>query len=231
MTISIAPQIINNNVTSSVTKQEIAMKKQQEMYFKLLMAQLKNQDPENTTDSNEMIQTFMQMQNGQAMLNMQHQLESLNNNFSKNFMQSMTGMIGKYALTKNNQFILDENSFVAPISYKIDNPGLHRLDIKILDDEGQIVHQDKIDNIKGDMMNELNIGVRDPEGNLTLEPGLYKIEIYSFTKDNNKPVNLEIFTSNKIMQVLHDGSIITNDNQKVSLREILALQEKPLALA
>jgi flagellar hook assembly protein FlgD len=226
---------INNyiNPTDKVAKEDKMakeFKKLQDMNFKLLMAQLRNQDIENTADTNQMTQLFLEMQNGQSLLSIKQELQSLNANMGQNLMQSMTGLIGKYALTRGDRFNLDQNSISMPISYQIPEAGLYRADIRILDSQNQVIHQDKIDEIKGLDMNDLQVKIRDEAGELLLEPGSYRVEILPYNKASNKPGKINLFTSNKIVQVLQDGSVITSDLEKLNLSDVISLQEKPSTL-
>lgn len=207
------------------------MKKTQQMFFKLLTTQLKCQDIDNTVDMNQMTQNIYQMNELQTLMSIDYKLDSITKDFQKNgSIASASNMIGKFALTKGDSISVDSNSSEIPVSYIVDGIGKNvSATVRLVDDNGQVVHEAKLDSIQGNAMENFVFNVKDANGNLTIPEGTYKVQLLA-TDSDNKPVRAEMFTTNRIQQALMDGNFIMSNGQKIRITDIFAIQESPVTV-
>ncbi len=107
-------------------------------YLKILITQLKNQDPTNATDPNQFTQELIQMQQVQAQISNNEALEKLQKSTSANGLATGVGYIGNYvrAVSENGDFSLQGSG--AEIGYTL---GTTASDCKIVikDSAGSVV--------------------------------------------------------------------------------------------
>jgi flagellar basal-body rod modification protein FlgD len=205
------------------------MKKTQQMFFKLLTTQLKCQDIDSPVDMNQMTQNIYQMNELQTLMSIDYKLDGITRDFQKNgSLTNASSMIGKFALTKSDSISVDSSSSEIPVSYIVDGMG-RKASVRLLDDNGQVVHEAKLENIHGNAMENFVFNVKGADGKLTIPEGTYKIQLLA-TDSENKPVRAEMFTTNRIQQALMDGTFIMGNGQKIKISDIFAIQETPLAV-
>lgn len=225
---------INNSSNGAIAKDEriAEMKKAQNMFFKLLTTQLQCQDIENTVDMNQMTQQIFQMNELQTLIAIDHKLDEMNDNIKASSASNIaSNMIGKYALTQGDTIAVNENDSLLPISYIIDSLGEAEAIIKVCDDKGNVVHEAKIDSIIGNKMENLQLQFRDQSGMLSVPEGIYKVTISAYDKKDKKPLRNEIYTTNKIIQSIKDGDFIMNNNERIKLNQVIAIQDSPRPMA
>jgi len=206
------------------------IKKNQDMFFKLLTTQLKYQDIDSPVDMNQMTQNIYQMNELQTLMSIDYKLDSINNDLKKSgSLSNASSMIGRFALTKGDSIAVDAQSFEIPINYIVDSHQNVDATVKILDSNNQLVHQAQLENITGNAMQNFILKVKDQDGNLTIPEGVYKVQFLA-TNQDKKPVSAEMFTTNKIQQAIMNGNFIMGNGQKITDTDILAIQESPLAV-
>ncbi len=207
------------------------MKKTQQMFFKLLTAQLKCQDLDNTVDMNQMTQNIYQMNELQTLMSIDYKLDGIATGLNKSgSLPTASNMIGKFALTRGDSIAIDAQSSEIPISYIVDSHSQNvSATIKIMDPSGNLVHQAQLENIKGNAMQNFILQVKDQNGKLNIPEGVYKVQFLA-TNQDKKPVAAEMFTANKIQQAMMDGKFIMSNGQKIAEADIFAIQESPLAI-
>jgi flagellar hook assembly protein FlgD len=220
----------SNSSADDVRNEKLAeMKKNQQMFFKLLTTQLKCQDIDNTVDMNQMTQNIYQMNELQTLMSIDYKLDGITRDFQKNgSIASASNMIGKFALTKSDSISVDSSSSEIPVSYITDSMG-RKATVRLVDESGQVVHEAKLENIQGNAMENFVFNVKGADGMLTIPEGTYKVQLLA-TDSDNKPVRAEMFTTNRIQQALMDGSFIMGNGQKIKISDIFAIQETPVAV-
>lgn len=209
------------------------LKKSQDMFFKLLMTQLKCQDVENTVDMNQMTQQIFQMNELQTLMSIDSKLDGLNESMSGGAAFNLaSNMIGKYALTQNDKITVSRDNSATPISYIVDGNG-QPVDVimKVLDNKGNIISENKMNDANSNMMQNFELKFINPDGNLSVEEGVYKVHILAYDKKSGSPLKSQIYTANKIEQATPDGNFINSVGDNIKLAEILALQASPMPIS
>jgi len=106
--------------TNAAANQTKALNLSFSTYLKILIAQLKNQDPTNATDPNQFTQELIQMQQVQAQISNNEALEKLQKATTANGLASGVGYIGNYvrAASEDGDFALQGGT--AEIGYTLE---------------------------------------------------------------------------------------------------------------
>ncbi len=224
---AIKPKTIEENGRD---KKMAEIKKAQQMSFKLLMTQLKYQDVDSPVDMNQLTQNLFQMNQLDTLKSIDYKLDNISTGFNKSgSLSTASNIIGKFAVTKGDSIAVDSQNSEIPISYIIDSNGQNiNATMQVLDANGKLVHEVQIDNIKGNAMQNFALKVKDQNGQLIIPEGVYTIQFLA-TNQDNQFISTELFTTNKIQQVMMNGKIMMSNGQKITDDEILAIQESPLA--
>lgn len=222
---------IYSKQNSNKTNERAAeIKKNEKMFLQLLTKQLQYQDVSNPVDMNQMTQNIFQMNELQTLMSIENKLNEMSNGMRDGEGLAMANnIIGKHVLTRtNNVFVSHENSSL-PISYIIDGDSQATVNIKVVNDKGEIVHEETLNNVQPQKMQTTQLSFKDSNGTMTVPEGIYSIQLVA--QDKNKFIRSELFSTNKIQQVLTNGNLITSSNEKITLNDIFAIQESPLPIA
>jgi flagellar hook assembly protein FlgD len=209
------------------------LKKHQQLSFKLITAQLKNQTIDNPADTNQMTQNILQMNAVQNLIGIDSKLDDITTMMQQSAsLNSASNIIGKYAVSKGNDFAVENTSDVIPINYIINsNSGsVENVMVRVFDNAGKIVHESHLKDIPANSMQTFNW--QTSENNFsTINPGTYRINIQ--TLNGNEHILADIYTSAKVQQVFADGAFITNSGRKLEAADIVALQDtlRPMGVA
>ncbi len=203
------------------------LKKAQQTFFKLLTAQLKYQDLDNPVDTNQITQNIYQMNELQTLMSMDSKLDDMKDMMQRSVsLQSASNMIGKYAISRNNHFTVENPGEMIPINYVFnsDMDKAENVIVKVFDMSGKIVHESHLKDITTNTMQMF-----EWQHNV---PGTYRVSIGSLN-DGGDYKTADIYTSTKIQQIFADGGFITSTGQKLSVPDILAIQDviKPMIAA
>lgn len=212
------------SINERLAAKEAAIKKNQDMYFKLLVAQLQNQDIDNNVDMNQMTQNLFSMNQVQSLMSIEKQLDEIKEFYSDR-RELQADFLGKSAVIESNKVYLDDSISSIHLGYKVNSQSEARLEYKIKNDRNEVLYQDSLPNSLGGKLEELEIAVKDPEGRSLVPRGKYKIEILAHDLEGrNLPVTT--YVSSKINQVNRDGSLITDSDEVLNYYNILALQDE-----
>ncbi len=209
------------------------IKKSQDMFFKLLMAQLKSQDVENTVDMNQMTQQIFHMNQLQTLMSIDNKLDDLNENLHGSSAFNLgSNIIGKYAMTENDQIVVSNNEMEIPVSYIIDgNRQPVNIVMKVVDSQGKMIFENKIEDSSSNVMQNFDLKFKNPDGSLSVSEGIYKVHILACDKNTKAPLISHVYTPHKIEQTTSGGQFILSDGTEIKLENILALQASPMALS
>jgi len=132
---------INSNTLQKSDSKVSEMKKTQDMFFKLLVTQLKCQDLDNTVDMTQMTQQLFQMNELQTILDIKYKLDDVNQNLQSN---QAAGMAGKYIVSETDQIAINNDHKVIPISYIINGDGNANVKIGVLNQNGDMVYESNL---------------------------------------------------------------------------------------
>jgi flagellar basal-body rod modification protein FlgD len=192
-------------------------------FVKLLLAQLKNQDPLNPMEGTEFtnqLATFSQLE---QQMNTNTKLDSLlaANNFGA---QSLgVSYIGKEALVDGNQITLG-TSGKTDVNYTLDNTAFATL-VEIRDSSGVLVRE-----LEGGKTKGLNTVAWDgkAEDGTALPAGTYKITVSAYTQEGEKiKTQPKAYARVTGVESGADGiMLVLADGKKTELAKVQSVREK-----
>jgi flagellar basal-body rod modification protein FlgD len=213
-------EITNNQVVSNSSMQTAVEQESlsNDDFLKLILTELKYQDPTKPMDTKAMIDQTMQMSTIEANNTNIKALINMQNSFASTQMMNSVNLIGKYIDTGNRDISLKESNSEFSVLFEKDvSSGV----INILNENGVVVNTLSLDNLKAGE-NTFNWDGQDFNGVL-LEDGLYTLSIDAKDSDNqlvkgsigtHKVSALE-FLNGDITIVANDYKINLNDIQKI----------------
>lgn len=212
----------NKNLTAEQkNKQEID--KNEKMFLNLLATQLKNQTPDNPTDTNHMVQHFAQISQLRSNLQLNAKVEDIKQAIlgSSNLLNaSMT--IGKNVIHEGDNLTVSENSRSIPLYYKPESDiNGNKLEIVILDTKGTTLYSKDLIKPQVGTMNLFTWDMKDMAGH-RVKDGDYKFIVRA---KNNKDLKAKVYTSSQVKQAMTDGSLWLTDGRNIPLSQIYGISD------
>lgn len=187
-------------------------------FLKLLVTQLKNQDPLNPTDSNQFTQQLAQYSQVEQTIQSNSNLEKLINLQDKNSISNAVNYIGKSVTTNDNKLVL--NNGTARFSYVInDSPA--SASIRIEDSKGNVVRQ-----INAKTTNDtydLAWDGKDDSGS-TLADGIYTLKVSTTdARGASKNLSTTIFNPVDGVKIVNNQPVLTATEKEITLDKVLSI--------
>jgi flagellar basal-body rod modification protein FlgD len=212
---------------------EKSLEDQSKMFLNMMIIQLKNQDPENPTDSSQMTQTHAMMNNAMEATKQTRALEKMQNNMEKAALDQNQTYLGHEVYYEDNTRFTEGSpvEFNFDIDYDknnlSDSQGLYaNIVIKNSEDE-TVFHQENVPSVPG--KNSFNWAAIDNNFE-KVPPDSYKLEVDAYVQDQNaisdfdgyyevpastkkhgKVTSIESRGFNDVALKLDDGEVIGKD--------------------
>jgi flagellar basal-body rod modification protein FlgD len=189
---------------TSATETKSASEDMQTRFLSLLMTQLKNQDPLNPTDANQMTAQLSQISTVSGIEKLNASMDKLLASYAGTQNMQAAAMIGKTVLVAGNGLALGENGAVGGVNLE---SAAQRVSVAIKDASGKVV-----------LTQELN------DAGEALAPGNYSFSVTASNGDNAvKVAALEAGMVNALTMT-KDGVLLQLPNQKsVAYSDILQI--------
>lgn len=168
-----------NSSTATSTTQEA-----QDRFLKLLVTQLKNQDPLNPMDNAQMTSQLAQMSTVSGIEKLNSTLSTLVNDLGTSQSMQAAGMIGKNVMVAGKQLALSKGAAYAGVNLA---GAADEVTLKILDSTGKVIQTEKLGEQKAGVFNISWDGMT--EAGTTAADGVYSFSVEA-TQGGNK-VNAE----------------------------------------
>jgi flagellar basal-body rod modification protein FlgD len=191
-------------------------------FLKLLVTQLKNQDPLNPMDGTEFTGQIAQFSSLEQQIRGNDLLEKVAQ--AKDYSQQAlaVGFIGREALIPGTEATMADGKL--EFGYRVDE-GATNVDIEILNSAGQVVHTIKGDATPGGHIASWN--GKGPNGAVIAEDGTFKLRISANNVDGKK-IPSATFTYGIVTEVTSDGkgttSVGTMDGRTTDFENILSVR-------
>lgn len=129
------------NGTTSKTTTKTSAEEQQDRFLKLLVTQLKNQDPLNPMDNAQMTSQMAQMSTVSGIERLNSTLNSLVDNIGTSQSMQAASMIGKGVLVPGSQLTLSNGAAYAGINLA---SAADQVTLKIMDSSGNVIQTEKL---------------------------------------------------------------------------------------
>jgi flagellar basal-body rod modification protein FlgD len=189
-------------------------------FLKLLVAQLKNQDPLNPLDGTEFTGQIAQFSTLEQQINGNNYLSQILEQRDYGQQTLATSYLGKVVLAPGTGISLGDSGGTE-FGYKLDGTA-SKVDVSIYDEDGTLVRSVSGDGAEGNHI--VTWDGKDDDGN-TLAAGNYTVAVKSTDKDG-KVVATTPMVYGKVASILNDSgtsSLIMADGSTVELADVLAV--------
>jgi flagellar basal-body rod modification protein FlgD len=214
------------NALESATKQEKAVENPKAIlgkddFLKLLVAQLKYQDPLNPLNNDEFVQENTMFSQLEQLTNMNKSIKNMSSSFAQTDRGYAAMYLGKYISTGSNDITVNGSS-VEPVSFNL----TENADVKV-----------SISNSKGENVANIDLGLldkgphqfkwdgKDNTGN-HVESGQYSIILFA-RNENGQYVQVDK-NAGKVVSVQFSSNgtmLVTDQNKKVKLQDVKSVFE------
>lgn len=189
-------------------------------FLKLLVAQLKNQDPLNPLDGTEFTGQIAQFSALEQQINSNNYLSQLVEQRDFGQQTLAVSYLNKVVLAPGDTVALGEDTG-AEFGYVLDNTAA-KVDISIYDATGKLVRSVNGDKSEGNHI--LTWDGKDDAGNV-LEPGNYTVRVKA-TDGDDKVIANTVLTYGVVASVLNSegtANLVMSDGRNVALEDVLAV--------
>ncbi|WGS65242.1 flagellar hook assembly protein FlgD [Marinitoga aeolica] len=178
---------INNtkNFINPLQKKDNEPKKDldKDAFLKILMTQLKYQDPTNTMDDKEFIAQMSQLSSTEQIMNMSKSFQQMVSSQMSLFKVQTSNLIGKNVVVENNKINLT-GGFSDAIIYNLEKPT--KVYVDIYDNKDNLVYTKDL-GIQEEGMKTFNWDGRGTNG-VGLPDGEYKYEVYTYKNGKKEKI-------------------------------------------
>jgi len=214
MSLSALSSVVDQSQSVSQTSTKNTLTQQD--FLNLLVAQMKNQDPLNPVDDNQMAAQMAQFASLDALNNIN---TTLGNIASMNNLQGI-GLIGKKVEATGNSLLI-ENGNVSNGYYQLSNPG--KVTIQIYDAQGQLVRTID-DGLKDTSKQKIVWDGKNQQG-ATLPDGTYLFQV-SAVDGNGQAISVCSPSVDTVTGVSFENGVVYLNcgSKKITLSDILSIQ-------
>ena len=212
------------NAATATTSQDASTKKtaaedMETRFLTLLMTQLKNQDPLNPTDANQMTAQLSQISTVSGIEKLNASMDKLLASYSSTQNMQAAAMIGKTVLTAGNALELGAEGAIGGISL---DAAAERVTVTIKDASGKVVQTQELGKQAAGVMNFVWDGKSDAEA--ALPAGNYTFAVEA--SNGSDPVKTTALAAGMVSAITltTDGvSLQLANNKSVAYNDILQI--------
>lgn len=225
MTDTIAPlSSISNQATDVASATKNAHSKDYDMFLKMLVAQMKNQDPLSPMDPTEYVSQIATFTQVEQLTSMNTKMDGLYNSVGATLARMDMGYIGKEVESK-----LDVFSFKGgETEFRYVTAGSENVEIQILNVAGDVIRTEN--GVAGDGEHIFKWDGRDDSGAVVSEAS-YKIQLKAMDADGNDVPSLvsmrgiidEVITENGVSILVYENGTSVDSSSVVSVKALKGL--------
>lgn len=218
-----------NNVPSITTQganmvsNEDAVSQDKDMFLKLMIAQIRNQDPLQPMDPTEYVSQLATFSQLEQQTETNKQLASIGGIVAAVMSRADLSYIGMDVEAKLDVFTFDGKQ----IDFRYVTAGADKVEIAIIDDKGQVVRTVEGENASGEQ--EFSWDGRGDDGQQVAD-GNYRISINAFDADgvpvqsvvSMRGIVKEVITENGVSVLVYENGTAVDSNTVVAARKPLA---------
>ncbi|KLO23400.1 flagellar hook capping protein FlgD [Marinitoga sp. 1197] len=206
----------SSQLNSNEPKKEL----DKDAFLKILMTQLKYQDPTNTMNDKEFISQMSQLSSTEQIMNMSKSFQEMVSSQMNLFKVQASNLIGKTVVVENNKINLT-GGFSDAIVYNLEEPT--KVYVDIYDKKNNLVYTREL-GIQEEGMKTFNWDGISTNG-VKMPDGEYKYEIYTFR--DGKKEKIGGLDGGKVDAVQFDDNkfYVLVNGQKYSTEKIIEISE------
>lgn len=195
------------------------MGKEYEMFMKLLVAQMKNQDPLSPMDATEYVSQLATFSQVEQLTSVNAKLDGMSSVMVSGMARLDIGYIGKKVEAKISDFKADGN----PVEFRYVTDGADSVQIVITDPDGNVVSETTGDASAGEQ--EFTWDSRNTSGDL-VESGSYSIEVKGLD-ENGESVGSVVSMSGLVSEIITENGLsvlVYKNGTTVDSSDVVAIQ-------
>ena len=184
---------------------------QKDMFMRLMLAQLENQNPLNPQDGTEFVSQLAQFSTLEGIGNINSSIEEIGGMYRSSQALQATALVGRDVLLETNEAYYDSVNNVTGV---IKASGETALDAKvtITDESGQVVRTEELGNLDGDEDTPFAWDGADDEGN-ALPPGKYQIAVNGRIGNEMEALDVNVHARVTSVSIVNNqGDMVLNLN-------------------
>lgn len=191
------------NLFSKVTERTTKKDMDKEAFLRLLITQLKNQDPLEPMKDRDFIAQMSQLSSLEQIMNMSKSVQQFVDTAAQLYRTQAVSMIGKTAVVKTNTITVS-NGVPETKVFKLDAPAT--IVVRIFDQNGKLIKEQKLGNVDAGM--QLIAWDGKDENGIKVKDGKYTFKILKLT-GNGDYEEIPSVESGVVSGVQFDGSRIS----------------------
>lgn len=180
------------------TDTEKKIEKQKTEFLTLLTTQLKNQDPFQPMDTNQMSQQIFAINQVEQQLETNKMLKSIHDLLKESHLGNSVNYIGKSGFYEGNSFVISDNAEPISLRYIVDGDP-STVKIKIFNTDGKEVHSAELEAKSGRNTYSWKPDAEDAAG-------VYKFNIETSKKKDTDSINVKTYGFGKISGIINEDS-------------------------
>ncbi len=196
-------------------------------FIKLLLAQMKNQDPLNPQDNSAYVAQLAQFSSLEQSIGMNDRLDQLGVQMRGQSNSDSIGIVGKSATVKGSMVTIDGTGMATPISFNLAG-ATEKTTVKIQDQSGAVVKTIELGKRAGGFT-RINWDTKNMAGNLQ-PAGTYKITVNA-ANAGGSPVGVEQQSTGIVKEISFDKGypvLLLDSGQASPISDLLRVASPPL---
>lgn len=203
----------------AATKKKSAAEDMETRFLSLLMTQLKNQDPLNPSDANQMTAQLSQISTVSGIEKLNASMDKLLTSYASTQNMQTAAMIGKAVLTAGNGLELNEYGALGGVNLEA---AAERVTVTISDASGKVVQTQELGKQPAGVVNFVWDGLSDAEE--ALPAGKYTFKVEAANADASvKSTPLEAGMVNAVTFTAGGVSLQLSNNKSAAYGDILQI--------
>ena len=198
---------------------------EKDMFMRLMLAQLENQNPLNPQDGTEFVSQLAQFSTLEGIGNINSSIEEIGGMYRSSQALQATALVGRDVLLESNQAYFDT---VSPVTGVINGTGETALDAKftITDSSGQVVRTVELGNLSGSEDTPFAWDGTDDNGN-AVPAGKYTVAVSGRVANEIEALNVNVHAKVSSVSIVNNqGDMVLNLNGlgQVSSTDVKAIR-------
>jgi len=196
-----------------------------DMFLKLMLAQLKNQNPLQPQDGAEFLSQMAQFSTVEGIGNLNKGIDELNSLYRSNQALQATALVGRDVLASGDTGYLDASNSISGVVHP-DGASATNVMVSIKNEAGATVRQVAMGTINGDTDTPFTWDGTDADGK-RLPVGNYTMEINGHVGDKSEALRTSMFAKvNSVSIINNQGDMLLNLNGMGKISSTSILQVK-----
>lgn len=199
------------SINNKVEEKKSEATSDQDMFMRLMLAQLENQNPLDPQDGTEFVSQLAQFSSLESLGNINSGIETIGSQYRSSQALQATAMVGRHVLVKSNTGYFDGQTNIAG-NVVVGDQNVRDAKVTITDDKGQVVRTEVLGDIAGGDDQPFAWDGRNQDGEV-LPEGKYSISVSGRIGSEVEALDMNIYAKvNSVSVINTQGDMMLNLN-------------------